>query len=142
MRSRRTYRRSRAIAMFAIGASVVCVFAQLSSAAHMAFVQHEYCAQHGLWSHSETHGHDSSHEEVGNEVEPFAIVHERSAFDHEHEHCHVLVERRDEWMKGSIDRCGVAPVLGDISVERVTTRSLDLSTAYLIAPKASPPPAV
>ena len=106
----------------------------------MAFVQHEYCVQHGLWTHSETHDHgDVVHEKSEDGTSSLAVVYGRTGADHEHEHCHVLVERRDEWIGASMDRYGIAPVLDVAGIQRITPYLRDLSATYLFAPKVSPP---
>ena len=106
----------------------------------MAFVEHEYCAQHGQWTHSEAHEHgEAAAEESDNTAAPLAVVYGQTGFDHEHEHCHALVERRDEWSNDSVDFYRVAPAFGEAFVQWIATPARDLSATYLIAPKASPP---
>lgn len=131
--SPRRFRRTRA----RYGASLVAFVAfasQLGSVAHLAFVRHVECADHGEMVEVSTNAPGIDHEDAT------SAVHQDAAQTHGHDHC-VIATLRRERTKGSSTPATAAP-LTRTDVGRTLVRAIAPPPSICIldlAPKNSPP---
>jgi hypothetical protein len=118
------------------GLSVVAFFAvasQLGSVAHLAFVRHVECADHGEMV-------EVSASPAVDHEDKAAAFHPDSAPTHEHDHCGIATLRRERTQTTSAPAAAAPQPRSDLGRTLVRAIAPPPSIAILdLAPKTSPP---
>lgn len=128
---------------FVVLVAAVSLFAQISSFAHFLLVRHVVCPEHGELIHAGDADHaavHSSRQESDGET-PASRGLAAFANGHEHDHCSLLSQRREQWALPAQGLTLKPPPAIELSTLEWTSTSVQpLSIPrFLLAPKGSPP---
>ncbi|MFW6067060.1 MAG: hypothetical protein ACOC97_01890 [Myxococcota bacterium] len=132
-------RRSGLLAHLTVWAGLVCLLAQLSSAAHLATTPHVRCAEHGEWVHAEE-GHDGAHAHGATTPRRTSSLERAPSVDgHDHEHCLFVSERRRVAIRGAATPAQPPPMVDSPARAPAEEALRTDGPVHAFAPKASPP---
>jgi hypothetical protein len=122
--------------------ALVCVLAQLASAAHFVLVGHGVCSEHGELVHEgegSAHSFDSARERGAKPADAHTALVTEVVGDHDH--CTLLCERRERLALPPQNFCD-APLPHDeatATLTGTTSAGVPAVPLLLVAPKGSPP---
>jgi len=122
-----------------LSVAILCVLGQVADSLHVALVEHEICAEHGEWSHGDSHLSEGDVARQRNGVSISSRGAADSAHDAAHEHCSCLSDPRlFAWVTQPPRVVGFAAD-GGLLAARAYSVELSRADVYRLAPKTSPP---